>query len=186
MRKSLRGFLLAGALCLIVGVAFAASLPPIQPVAHVDLPRYMGKWYLIATIPTRYGNDSYNAVETYTLKPDGDIHTTFHFNEGAFNGPLKDMTSTGYVKSGSGNAVWSVKVFGPFKAQYIVAYLNPDCSQVIIARDKRDYVWVMARTPEVSQADYDTLVRQVDNMGYDLSKLRKVPQRWPDGASASQ
>jgi apolipoprotein D and lipocalin family protein len=160
------------------GVAACASdLPPITPVAHVDLPRYMGKWYVIATIPTVFEKHAFNAVETYTLQPDGNIHTTFRFNNGAFDGPVKHIQSTGYVHAGSGNAVWGVKLFWGFKAQYKVAWLKPDYSQVIVARDKRDYTWVMARSPHVADADYAALVARVKAMGYDVTQLRKVPQK---------
>ncbi|EIL87018.1 lipocalin family protein [Rhodanobacter sp. 115] len=122
---------------------------------------------------------AFNAVETYTLQPDGNIHTTFRFNNGGFDGPVKHIQSTGYVHAGSGNAVWGVKLFWGFKAQYIVAWLKPDYSEMIVARDKRDYTWVFARTPNVSPADYAALVARVKTLGYDVSKLRKVPQQWP-------
>lgn len=177
--RRFRHLLLALVLGAVSGIASAASLPPIRPVARVDLPRFMGKWYLIATIPTSYGKDAYNAVETYTLQPDGNIHTTFSFHDGAFDGPYKHIHSTGYVRAGTGNAVWGVALFWPFKLQYIVAYLKPDYSQMIVARDKRDYAWVFARTPDVSRADYEMLVAKVKALGYPLTKLRKVPQRKP-------
>jgi apolipoprotein D and lipocalin family protein len=73
--------------------------------------------------------------------------------------------------------VWGVQVFWPLKAQYIVAYLKDDYSQVIVARDARDYVWVMARTPTISEADYDALLAKVKGLGYPMDKIRKVPQQ---------
>ena len=164
------GFAIAGTAC------HASELPPIQPVAHVDLPRFMGKWYVIATIPTRFEKHAYNAVETYTLQPNGNIDTQFHYRNGGFDKPVKAINSTGFVKAGSGNAVWGVQVFWPIKAQYIVAYLKDDYSQTIVARDARDYTWIMARTPTVSPADYDALITRVIQMGYSASDIRKVPQ----------
>lgn len=134
-----------------------------------------GTW--IATIPTRFEKNAYNAVEVYTLNPNGDIATSFHFNEDRFDGERKDIHSTGIVKQGTGNAVWGVQVFWPLKAQYIVAYLKEDYSQVIVARDARDYVWVMARTPTIADADYDALLARVKALGYPMEKMRKVPQR---------
>ena len=163
----------------------ADDQPPITPVARVDLPRFMGDWYVIATIPTRFEKNAYNAVEVYELQPDGDIATSFHFRAGAFDGEQKMISSTGYVVEGSGNAVWGVQVFWPVKAQYIVAYLNDDYSQTIVARDARDYVWVMARTPMISPADYVALVTRVKALGYNVSALRKVPQRWPGAEPAA-
>ncbi|WP_343227566.1 lipocalin family protein [Rhodanobacter sp. 7MK24] len=77
------------------------------------------------------------------------------------------------MHAGSGNAVWG------FKAQYIVAWLKADYSEMIVARDKRDYTWVFARAPSVPPADYAALITRVKELGYDISKLRKVPQQWP-------
>lgn len=70
-------------------------------------------------------------------------------------------------------------LFWGFKAQYIVAWLKPDYSEMIVARDKRDYTWVFARTTSVSPTNYAALVARVKALGYDVSKLRKVPQQWP-------
>jgi apolipoprotein D and lipocalin family protein len=169
--------LLMACAVLLNANACASRLPSIKPVAHVDLPRFMGNWYVIATIPTRFEKNAYDAVEVYTRKPNGDVATSFLFREGSFDGKKKDIHSTGIVKPGSGNAVWGVQVFWPLKAQYIVAYLKDDYSQVIVARDARDYTWVMARTPTIPQADYDALLARVQSLGYPLDKIRKVPQQ---------
>ena len=176
-----KSLLLACAVVLFPGTAAASELPPIKPVANVELPRFMGDWYVIASIPTRFEKDAYNALETYTQKPNGDIATSFHYRAGSFDKPVKSIHSTGIVKQGSGNAVWQVQVVWPIKAQYLVAWLKPDYSQVIIARDKRDYTWIMARTPTISQADYHALVAKVKALGYPTDKIRKVPQSWPQG-----
>ncbi|MGY3040989.1 apolipoprotein D and lipocalin family protein [Rhodanobacter sp. TND4EL1] len=174
--KLSRNLLLACAVLLSAN-ACASELPPITPVAHVDLPRFMGNWYVIAAIPTRFEKNAYNALEVYALKPNGDIATSFHFRDGSFEGEQKDIHSIGVVKEGSGNAVWGVQIFWPLKAQYIVAYLKDDYSQVIVARDARDYVWVMARTPTISPPDYDALLHRVKALGYPMEKVRKVPQK---------
>jgi len=173
-------FLMACGLLVASVCVHASSLPPIKPVAHVDLPRFMGAWYVIATIPTRFEKNAYNAVETYKLQPDGNIYTAFRFHNGSYDSPVKAIHSTGFVKAGSGNAVWGVQVFWPIKAQYIVAYLKDDYSQTIVARDARDYTWIMARTPTISQADYGALMARVRQLGYSIEDVRKVPQQWPE------
>lgn len=172
-----KALLLACGLAIISGTGHTSELPPINPVAHVDLSRFMGKWHVIATIPTVFEKNAYNAVETYKLQPDGNIDTTFHFLNGGFDKPEKSIHSTGFVKEGSGNAVWGVRVFWPIKAQYIVAYLKDDYSQTIVARDARDYTWIMARTPTISEADYDALLAKVKGWGYPMNNVRKVPQQ---------
>ena len=168
--------LLLASIMLVGSSGCASNMPSIKPVEHVDLSRYMGDWYVIASIPSRPEKHAYNAVETYTLKPDGDVATAFHFREGSFDGEKKEIDSTGIVTQGSGNAVWGVRPFWPLKLQYIVAYLKDDYSQVIVARDKRDYVWVMARTPTLSTTDYNALISRVGKMGYAIKDIRKVPQ----------
>jgi|GEM_PF-14784 len=172
--------LLACGFALTVHGADGASRPPIKPVTEVDLSRFMGDWYVIATIPTIFERSAYNAVETYRLQPYGEVATSFRFRKDSYDGPLKVIHSTGFVKARSGNALWGVQVFWPIKAQYIVAYLKEDYSQTIVARDARDYTWIMARTSSISQIDYDALVARVIAMGYPASKIRKVPQAWPE------
>jgi apolipoprotein D and lipocalin family protein len=164
-------------------VSHANDLPPIKPVGPIDLPRFMGKWYVIASIPTHFEKNAYNAVETYELQPDGKVDTKFRFRDGAFASPVKSISSTGFVKEATGNAVWGVQVFWPIKAQYVVAYLKDDYSQTIVERDARDYTWIMARTPTIPKADYDALVARVVDAGYPRDKIRKVPQEWPESGS---
>ncbi len=161
----------------------ATSMTPIKPVPRVDLPRFMGSWYVIASIPSFLEKKACNAVETYTLEPNGHIATVFRYRNSGFTTPLKTIHSTGFVTPGSNDAVWGVQLIWPIKAQYIVAYLDPQYSHTIIARDKRDYVWIMARTPTISAADYDALVARVKAMGYNVADLRKVPQSWPESAA---
>ncbi|MDE2236064.1 MAG: lipocalin family protein [Gammaproteobacteria bacterium] len=175
----IKAFLTVGFMAMF-SIACASNLPPIQPVSQVNISRYMGKWYVIASIPASIEKHAYNALETYRLDAHGHIDTTYTFRNGSFNGKVKTLHSTGYIKAGSGNAVWGVQLIWPFRAQYIVAYLKDDYSQVIVARDARDYVWVMARTPTISKADYDSLVARIKLLGYSLKGLRKVPQQWPE------
>ena len=168
---------MAAALAACHGASGEKRIPP---VSHVDLPRFMGSWFVIASIPTRFERNEYNPVETYRPEPDGSICTSFRFREGAFNGPLKKIHSVATTLAGSGNAEWRVHLFWVLREQYIVAWLAPDYSAVIVARDARDYAWLMARTPQISAAEYRLMLARLKAMGYDLSKVRKSPQSWPD------
>lgn len=71
---------------------------PIPPVAHVDVPRFMGDWYVIAHIPSRPEREAFDAVESYALRPDGRIQTTFRYRKGSFDAPVKTMHPIGKVK----------------------------------------------------------------------------------------
>jgi apolipoprotein D and lipocalin family protein len=147
-------------------------------VDHVDLDRFMGDWYVIAGIPTFLEKDIYNAVESYERGEDNRIETTFTFRKGSFDGDEKTYTPTGFVGADPSNAVWGMRFVWPIKADYRIVYLDDAYTQTVIGRNKRDYVWIMARTPQISSDDYANLVRFVDELGYDISKIREVPQRW--------
>jgi apolipoprotein D and lipocalin family protein len=156
------------------------NVEPMPHVPHVELSRFMGDWYVIAAIPSYPEKDAYNAVESYRLRPDGRVQTTFRYRDGGFDGALKTMHPVGTVRPGSGNAIWGMQFIWPIRAEYVVAYLDDDYRETIIGRSKRDYVWIMARTPSIPAADYAALLKRVQQLGYSLDGLRKVPQRWPE------
>ncbi|MCU0988848.1 MAG: lipocalin family protein [Xanthomonadales bacterium] len=174
LRKNLAG--LSGALLL---TGCQASLPPIEPVDYVNLPRFMGDWYVIANIPTWLEQGAHNAVESYRLDDDGTIATTFTFRADAFGGPEKRYTPRGFVRDTESNAVWGMQFVWPFKGDYRIIHLTDDYSVTVIGRNKRDYVWLMAREPELSPERYDEAVRVIAAAGYDVSLLQRVPQQWP-------
>ena len=161
----------------------AATRPPLKTVEKVDLKSYMGPWYVIACIPTFIETQAYNAIEEYTLLPDGSIDTVFTFNQGGFDGPRKRYNPRGFVVDKVNNSTWGMRFVWPFKAEFLITYLTPDYSQTVIARNRRDYFWIQARTPEIPEADYQRLLTMLAEQGYDISKVRKVPQRWDDKKS---
>lgn len=163
----------------LVALASCASRgPEMQTVDHVDLERFMGDWYVIANIPTFLEKGAHNAVENYRLDEDGTIATTFTYRKDSFDGERKEFTPRGFVRDDPSNALWGMRFIWPIKADYRIVYLSDDYSQTIVARQKRDYVWIMARTPTISDDDYEKLVDFVRQLGYDVSKLERVPQRW--------
>jgi apolipoprotein D and lipocalin family protein len=158
----------------------ACSSPPEQRlVADLDLERFMGDWYVQAHIPVGSEKHAYNAVESYALGDDGRILTSYVFRKGGFEGDLKVMEPTGFVKDES-NAEWAMRFLWPFKAEYLVSYIDADYSETIVARTKRDYAWIMTRAPEISDERMEALTSELADLGYDTSELRRVPQRWPD------
>jgi apolipoprotein D and lipocalin family protein len=65
----------------------------------------------------------------------------------------------------------------PIKAEYRILYVDDAYEQTIIGRTKRDYVWIMARTPEISDVEYAKLLSIVEEAGYNMDEVRKVPQQ---------
>jgi len=149
-----------------------------KTVDEVDLVRFMGPWYVIANIPTFLEKDAYNAVETYTLNDDGTIATNFKFRKGSFDGKAKEYNPKGFVLDTESNARWGMRFVWPIKADYRIVYLDDDYTQTVVGRQDRDYVWIMARTPSIPDQDYDRLIGLVESLGYDISKIQRVPQRW--------
>ncbi|MEP7294964.1 MAG: lipocalin family protein [Burkholderiales bacterium] len=167
-------------MALTAGALAACSTPPPRApatvAAQVDLKRFMGDWYVIANIPTFLEKGAHNAVESYRLDTDGSIATTFTFNDGASDGPRKTYTPRGFVLD-STNARWGMRFVWPIKADYRISYLASDYSLTVIGREARDYVWIMARTPTIAEAEYQRMVEFVTREGYDVSKLQRVPQQ---------
>jgi len=166
---------------LLSGCGVNPQKVTVPVVSSVDLPRFMGPWYVIAVIPTFIEKDIYNAIETYELASDGTIQTTFTFNKGALDGPAKEMNPKGFVIPGTNNAIWGMQFIWPIKAEYVISHVDADYTETIIARSARDYVWIMARTPTIDEVRYQTLADKVAAMGYDRTKLVRISHR---GAAA--
>jgi apolipoprotein D and lipocalin family protein len=166
------------ALAALILAGCAAKGPEMKTVDHVDIDRFMGPWYVIANIPTFLEKGAHNAVETYSLNDDGSIATRFTFRADGFDGKAKEYNPKAFITDKESNALWGMRFVWPIKADYRIVYLDEDYSQTIVGRQKRDYVWIMARTPSISDLDYDRLVSKVESLGYDTSKLARVPQRW--------
>lgn len=162
---------MSGLMALLAG---CSSPSPMPPVAQVDLPRFMGDWYVIAHIPSRPERNAYDAVESYRLLPDGRIQTDFRYRDGGFDKEIETMHPVGTVRPDTGNAVWGMQFIWPIKAEYVIAYLDEGYETTIVARSKRDYVWVMARTPCMDAARYQQMVEKVRGLGY-TEPLRRVP-----------
>ena len=150
---------------------------PVPRATDIDLDRFMGRWFVIANIPTFIEKGAHNAVESYLMNEDGSISTTFSFNEDSYDGDQKVYTPTGFV-SNEDNSLWGMQFIWPFKAEYIIAYLSSDYQHTIIARSKRDYIWIMSRVPSVDDNTYQHLVKLSEEMGYDPKLIKKVPQKW--------
>ena len=156
----------------------AKANPPLLAIERpVDLKRFMGDWYVIAHIPTFIEDEAFNGVESYRLDTDGTIATTYVFNNGGFDGPLKTYQPTGFVHNRETNAEWRMQFVWPFKAAYLIAYLDDDYETTVIGVPDRDYVWIMARTKTIPEARYRELVKWLADNGHDVTQLRRVPQR---------
>jgi apolipoprotein D and lipocalin family protein len=165
------------AACLVAcqGAMTAGPPPALELAPKVDIARFMGDWYVIANIPTFLEKGAHAAKESYRLDADGSIATTFSFRADGFDGAAKEYRSRGFVLGGNG-AIWGQQYVWPIRADYRISYVADDYGVTVITREKRDYVWIMARTPRLAEAELQRLVDFVGRQGYDTTKLQRVPQ----------
>lgn len=153
---------------------------PMDTVDYVDLDRFMGDWYVVANIPTFLEKNAHNAVESYSMNSDGTIATTFRFRDGGYDGKQKEYHPKGFIENTATNATWGMRFIWPIKADYRIVYLDKDYTKTVIGRSARDYVWVMAREPVLTDEEYSEIVQFIADIGYDTTKLQRVPQQWPE------
>lgn len=165
----------------------ATTPSPVPLVKKLELDRYAGDWYLIAHIPTSRDVGAHNATERYALRPDGRVGITYRNRLGGFDGKHKLMTPVAKVIEDSGNALWGVRFgwYWPFWYEYRVAHVEADYSVAIVARSKRDFIWLFSRQPQMDEPALARYRALMSSWGYDSARLERVPQQWPnpvDGA----
>lgn len=150
---------------------------PLKTVSYVDIPKFMGAWYVIANIPTFVEKGATNAIESYTWnEKEKRIDIDFHYNKDHPGGELKSYPQKGWIYDTQTNAEWRVQPWWPLKFAYLVIELAPDYSYTVIGVPSRNYVWIMARKKTLPQSTFDSLIKKLESMGYDASKIKKVPQ----------
>lgn len=171
MNRILHHVLILSALALGVG---CATRPPPPTVERVDLPRFMGDWYVQGGIFTPFEKDVYNGVETYELDDKQRIQTTYTFNKGGFDGPEKVYRSVAFVHDHDTFAEWRIQFFWPFRFPYLVLYLAPDYSATAVGTDDYKYLWIMSREPDLPETEYRTIAEAMGGLGFDTSKFVRV------------
>lgn len=149
-----------------------------KTVDFVDLERFMGDWYVIANIPTFIEKGATNAIESYKLKDDGIIETTFTFFLDSPQGKKKVYNPKGFVYNSQTNAEWRMQFIWPFKSPFLIIDLDEKYSYTVIGVPSKKYVWIMAREPILNENIYKIIVKKLSKIGYNISKIRKVPQIW--------
>ena len=141
------------------------------PVAALDLNRYLGEWYEIARFDHSFERGVEQAKANYTLNEDGTIKVV---NSGIKNG--KPKTAIGKGKVTDTPALLRVSFFGPFYADYRVMMIDDDYAYALVGSGGADYLWILSRTPTISDAVKSALLVEARRRGYDTSKLIWVKQ----------
>ncbi len=161
-----------------------ADQTPPTTVQSVDLERYLGKWYEIASYPAWFTRGCTAVTAEYSLRPDGDIQVINRCRKGNINGPESESKGRAQVVDTVTNAKLSVSFFPPFKGDYWIIDLDENYKWAVVGVPDRDYLWILSRTPTMDDALYAELQSRIAAQGFDLSRLRKTLQPPTDGKKA--
>jgi apolipoprotein D and lipocalin family protein len=179
-RTELAVFLLAPLLaagCLTNAGVGPHADAPLETVPYVDLDRFGGVWYVIASMPTSAEEGAHDAIEFYEIHGPDDIDVMFRFREGSFDAPFERIPQRAWVHDEATNAEWRVRPFWPLALDYLVIDLAPDYRYTVVGHPSKRYVWIMARRPELADADRRAIEARLREQGYDVDRIQDVPQR---------
>lgn len=162
----------------LIAVLFgcAGNKTPLETVASVDLERYLGKWYEIASYPAWFQKGCTASTAEYTLLHDGKIEVINRCRKDSLDGPVKESTGKAEIVDTATNARLKVWFFWPFKGNYWIIDLDPDYRWAVVGEPSREYLWILSRTPTMDEAVYRDILARLPQKGYDPGRLRKTAQ----------
>lgn len=170
---------------LSLGLLAACSTPPPNPnpkakeplhTVAVDLPRYMGRWYIIANIPYFGERNFVGSYAQWELRPDGKINDSFYGYKNRFDAKITHMQFVDTPVPGSENGLWSVRLFWPIYVKQLTLYVDPDYQYTLLGYPDKSLGWIFSRQPVMSEEVYQGLLAKMGDMGYDTAQFRRVPQ----------
>ena len=168
--KPIARMILVTSLALAAGCASTLKVDN-APVAVLDLNRYLGEWYEIARFDHSFERGVEQAKANYSLKDDGTIEIV---NSGIKNG--KPKTVIGKGKKTDTPGLLRVSFFGPFYADYRVMLIDKGYTSALVGSGGADYLWLLSRTPGLSETAKSELLAEAQRRGYDTDKLIWVRQ----------
>ena len=173
---------------LVVGLLVAACAtseppPPLQTVSRVELERYAGRWHEVALYPNRF-QQACAADTTATYTPLGDGRIGVRNSCRRADGSEMAVEGVAEVVEPATNAKLKVSFLpawlrwtGIGRGDYWVLYLSPDYRVAIVGEPSREYLWILARSPTLPEAEYEALMTKVRAAGYDPARLRRAGTR---------
>eukprot|EP01018_Ginkgo_biloba_P005977 Gb_06015 [translate_table: standard] len=153
---------------------------PLEVVKGLDLQKYMGRWYEIASMPSRFQpKNGVNTRATYTLNPDNTVHV---LNETWTDCKRGSIEGSAYkVDPNSDEAKLKVKFYVPpflplipVLGDYWVMMIDQDYKWAMVGQPSRKYLWILSRQPQLEEAIYNHLLEKAQQQGYDVSRLQKT------------
>jgi apolipoprotein D and lipocalin family protein len=160
-------------LVLMFGFFGCGSEKNLPVVNSVDLTKYAGKWYEIASFPQSFQKGCSCTTAEYTVMANGNVEVK---NNCIKEGKVKGITGKAFAVKGSNNAKLKVQFFWPLRGDYYIIDLAPDYSYALVGHPNRDYLWVLSRTPKMDEAVYAQLLKKATELEFDTSRLVKTVQ----------
>lgn len=165
-----------GMSCATPSTTERENLPPLQTVKRVDLERYLGTWFEIASIPQRFQQGCTATTATYSPGDDGAIHVRNRCRKDGFTGRESVAEGTARVVDATTNAKLEVSFFGPFGGDYWIIDLDEGYQWAVVGSPTRDSLWILSRTPTLDEAVYRGIIERLRGQGYDPLRLQMTPQ----------
>ncbi len=146
-------------------------LAPLEVVPQVDLARYTGRWYEIATFPQRFQKGCTDSRAEYRLQDDGNIEV---LNSCFRNGKVDTAKGKAWVADKSTSAKLNVSFFWPFRGDYWIIDLGKDYEYAVVSAPSRKYLWILAREPRMDEYQYTRLVGWLKERAFDVARLRRT------------
>jgi apolipoprotein D and lipocalin family protein len=178
-REGAMGIFVLTLICLLgaaAAPAVRAAEQPLEVVPRVDLQRYLGTWYEIATIPQKFQKGCVGVTAHYALRPDGAIDVANVCRKGTLDGKVTSVRGKAWVVDKTTNAKLKVRFFWPFAGDYWIIELDPDYRWAVVGHPGRTYYWILSRTPQMDPALYEELLRRAAAKGYDTTRIKKTLQ----------
>jgi apolipoprotein D and lipocalin family protein len=146
----------------------------LEVVPHVELRKYLGKWYEIAHLPARFQEGCTDTTATYTLSEDGSISV---LNECRRGGKVKQAKGKANVVDKTSGAKLKVTFFWPFYGDYWIIDLGKDYDYAVVGTPNRKYLWILNRTPRMDGKLFSQLVESAKSKGFDMNNLIKTSHK---------
>lgn len=150
---------------------------PISTVTVFDVERYQGLWYEIARFPIWFEKGCYGVTASYALRTDGEVDVVNTCRDGSLAAEPRGSTGRARVEAGGKLSVTFTPWLPFIRGDYWVLGLRSDYSVAVIGNPRGRSGWILARDPQISDADRAWAETVLARNGYDIGKLYSTPQR---------
>jgi apolipoprotein D and lipocalin family protein len=147
------------------------SSEPLAVVPNVDVDRYLGRWYEIARLENSFEKNCEGVTADYSKREDGLIRVLNTCREGSPSGEARVSEGRANVVDAATTAKLKVSFFGPFWGDYWIIDLTDDYSRSIVGEPSGRYLWILSRTPTITEESRQDALETLASFGYDTSDL---------------